>query len=29
VRLEFFGYSETDREAALHLFDLMFRKGGG
>jgi hypothetical protein len=29
VRLEFTGYSEPDRQAALDLFDKMFRKGGG
>ncbi len=29
VRLEFSGYTEAEREAALHLFDRMFQKGGG
>ena len=29
VRLEFFAYTEADRETALDLFDRMFQKGGG
>lgn len=29
VRLEFSGYSEAARAAALVLFDRMFQKGGG
>ena len=29
VRLEYSGYSKTERQAALHLFDRMFQKGGG
>ncbi len=29
LRLELSGYSETERDAALHRFELMFRKGGG
>jgi len=29
VRLEFSGYTDAEREAALDLFDLMFQKGGG
>lgn len=29
VRLEFSGYSESERTAALDLFDRKFQKGGG
>ncbi len=29
VRLEFSGYTKAERQAALHLFDRMFQKGGG
>jgi len=29
VRLEFSGYTDAEREAALDLFDFNFQKGGG